>query len=100
MPKKQNKSTSTFAEAVYAIVATIPSGSTMTYKEVAIAIGRHHAARAVALVLAKNYDERIPCHRVIRSDGLVGGYNRGGSKIKQKILIKEARSSQAHKQVR
>lgn len=60
----------------------------MTYKEVAEAVGRPRAYRAVENILNKNYDPSIPCHRVIRSDGKQGGYNRGFAK-KRAILKKE-----------
>jgi methylated-DNA-[protein]-cysteine S-methyltransferase len=78
-----------FAEAVKAIVRTIPKGKVMTYKEVAIAAGKPFAFRAVANIMAKNYDPTVPCHRVIRSDGSLGGYNRGGEAAKRAILEAE-----------
>ena len=77
-----------FQKSVYKVVAKIPRGQTMTYKEVAIAIGRPKAYRAVGNALNKNYNKDIPCHRVIRSDGKIGGYNRG-SKRKLNLLKKE-----------
>lgn len=79
---------SDFAKAVYAIVARIPSGATLTYKDVARRAGRPNAYRAVGSILNKNRDKTIPCHRVIRSDGGVGGYNslRG---VKTDILRRE-----------
>jgi len=80
---------STFADKVRAIVRTIPKGSVFTYKEVATAAGNPRAARAVANAMAKNFDESVPCHRVIRSDGSLGGYNRGGPAVKKQILIAE-----------
>ncbi len=49
----------------------------MTYGEVAKALGKPGAARAVGTALSKNWDPQVPCHRVIRSDGGMGGYNRG-----------------------
>lgn len=79
----------TFKEQVFAVVKTIPAGKTMTYKEVATAIGKPKAARAVGTALKTNYDPAIPCHRVIRSDGQTGGYNRGADN-KKVILQKEA----------
>lgn len=66
-----------FTQAVYTVVKAIPTGQTMTYKQVAIAAGRPNASRAVGNILNKNYDPSIPCHRVVRSDGTTGGYNRG-----------------------
>ena len=71
-----------FAEKVRSVVRDIPRGTVMTYKEVAIAAGNPKAARAVANTMAKNYDKDIPCHRVIRTDGTLGGYNRGGDTVK------------------
>jgi methylated-DNA-[protein]-cysteine S-methyltransferase len=79
----------TFAEKVYEYTSTIPQGEVRTYKQVAKALGSPKAYRAVASALAKNFDSAIPCHRVIRSDGKMGGYNRGGESVKRKILIKE-----------
>lgn len=79
----------TFKEAVYDVVAKIPKGNVMTYKEVAIKIGKPNASRAVGTVLSKNFNPDIPCHRVIRSDGKMGGYNRGGITSKRTILEKE-----------
>lgn len=72
-----------FKEKVYEIVSRIPEGAALTYKEVALLAGNPQACRAVGNILNKNYDPSIPCHRVIRSDGKTGGYNRGAS---QKIL--------------
>jgi len=60
----------------------------MTYAEVARAIGRPKAARAVGNALNKNRDPEIPCHRVIRSDGRIGGYNKGTAR-KMRMLKKE-----------
>ncbi|MEN9920325.1 MAG: hypothetical protein RL538_218 [Candidatus Parcubacteria bacterium] len=78
-----------FQDKVKAVVRTIPKGKVMTYKEVASACGRPKAARAVANIMAANYDETVPCHRVIRSDGSLGGYNRGGIEKKRSILKSE-----------
>ncbi len=79
----------TFADKVRAIVAKIPKGKTMTYKQVAAKAGNPNAARAVGQVMRKNYDLGIPCHRVIRSDGIVGEYNRGGREEKLRKLRAE-----------
>ena len=78
-----------FTEKVYEYTKTIPAGKVATYRDVAIAIGHPQAVRAVANALAKNFDPDIPCHRVIRSDGSMGGYNRGGKHAKKTILIQE-----------
>lgn len=73
-----------FEEKVYWEVKKIPKGETRTYKNIAIQAGRPKAWRAVGNILSKNFNPRIPCHRVIRSDGKIGGYNRG---VRKKILI-------------
>jgi len=78
-----------FTSAVRAIVADIPKGEVRTYKEVAISAGKPKAARAVANIMAANYDPDVPCHRVIRSDGGLGGYNRGGTGVKAALLKRE-----------
>ena len=83
-----------FKEKVFDIVKGIKAGETMTYKKVAELVGRPKAYRAVGNILNTNYDPNIPCHRVVRSDGKVGGYNRGSAN-KEKILIKEAREAQS-----
>ncbi len=77
-----------FKDEVLKIVAKIPKGKTLTYKKVAILAGHPEAYRAVGNILNKNYNPKIPCHRVIRSDGKTGGYNRG-SENKAKILKSE-----------
>jgi O-6-methylguanine DNA methyltransferase len=77
-----------FKEKVFGIVRNIPRGKTMTYLEVAKKAGSPKASRAVGNILKTNYDPAIPCHRVIRSDGKLGGYNRG-SKRKEELLKEE-----------
>ncbi len=67
----------------------IPKGQVLSYKQVAYVAGKPGAARAVANTMANNYDETVPCHRVIRSDGALGGYNRGGVEKKRSMLIAE-----------
>ena len=69
----------TFADKVRNIVRKIPEGKTLTYQEVAKRAGNPKAARAVGAIMRTNYDESIPCHRVVRKDGSLGGYNRGGT---------------------
>jgi len=78
-----------FTSTVKQVVTGIPKGSILTYKQVAEKAGRPKAARAVANIMAANYDPDVPCHRVIRSDGGLGGYNRGGVSAKKKILLAE-----------
>lgn len=63
----------------------------MTYGQVAKMAGYPKASRAVGSILNKNYDKDIPCHRVIRSDGKIGGYNRGHSE-KVRLLREESYS--------
>lgn len=79
----------TFTDKVRAIVRKIPKGKTMTYKQVAAKAGNPKAARAVGAIMRSNYDESIPCHRVVASDGSMRGYNRGGVERKQEILFEE-----------
>lgn len=76
-----------FQKKVRDAVRQIPKGETRTYGEVAKAIGYPGAARAVGTVMKSNYDPTVPCHRVVRSDGKLGDYNRGGEKAKE-ILLK------------
>lgn len=80
--------TFSFQEKVYSVVKKIPKGKVLTYKEVASRAGNPNAARAVGSILKKNYNPQIPCHRVIRSDGVAGEYNRGRNK-KLTLLRKE-----------
>lgn len=70
-----------FTRKVYRVVLSIPLGETRTYKWVARKIGKPKAARAVGQALKKNpYPLIIPCHRVVASDGKLGGYSRGVGK--------------------
>lgn len=78
-----------FRQAVHTVVIQIPPGQVRTYGSVAMAAGYPGAARAVASLMKKNFDPTIPCHRVIRSDGTLGDYNRGGVEAKRAILQKE-----------
>ena len=80
---------SAFREKVIAVVKKIPKGKTMTYKQVATKAGNSKAARAVGTIMRTNYLPDVPCHRVIRSDGSFGDYNRGGSVRKREILERE-----------
>ena len=80
-----------FQKKVWNYLITIKKGSVKTYKQVAIAINRPKSARAVANAVGKNpLSPKIPCHRVIRSDGSIGGYSgKGGIKTKKKLLKNE-----------
>lgn len=79
-----------FQKQVYGVVKKIPKGKVMTYKEVARAVGRPRACRAVGNVLNKSasWRTKVPCHRVIRSDGFIGGYCKGTER-KIRLLTKE-----------
>ena len=77
-----------FQKKVFAAVKKIPRGQTATYREIASGLGNRKLARAVGNALNKNFDPEIPCHRVIRADGKVGGYNRA-SLNKARLLKKE-----------
>ncbi len=87
---KKLKGTS-FQKKVWKALLDIPKGRTITYKELARRIGRPDAVRAVANAVGANpLIVEIPCHRVIRSDGSLGGYSgKGGTKAKRALLIKE-----------
>ena len=80
-----------FQLKVWAYLMKIPRGRVKTYSQVAKAIGKPLAVRAVANAIGKNpYAPKIPCHRVIRSDGSLGGYSgKGGVKTKRFLLKKE-----------
>ena len=82
---------SKFQLKVWAYLKEIPRGSVKTYSQVAKDIGKPLAVRAVANAIGKNpYAPKIPCHRVIRSDGTLGGYSgKGGVKTKRLLLKKE-----------
>ena len=80
-----------FQLKVWSYLRKIPRGRVKTYSQVAKAIGKPLAVRAVANAIGKNpYAPKIPCHRVIRSDGSLGGYSgKGGVKTKRFLLQKE-----------
>ena len=80
-----------FQLKVWNYLKIIPKGTVKTYKQVAIAIKSPKSARAVANACGRNpYTPKIPCHRVIRSDGGLGGYSgRGGIKTKLRLLRSE-----------
>ena len=77
-----------FQIKVWKYLKTIKKGSVLTYSDVAKGIKKPRAVRAVANAIGKNpYAPKIPCHRVIRSDGSLGGYSgKGGIKTKKKLL--------------
>lgn len=87
----------TFAGKVYRACMAIPFGRTKSYLELAKSIGRDDAARAVATMMSKNSTPLVvPCHRVIYSSGLPGGFSAaGGEEMKLRLLKHEAARSGA-----
>ena len=82
-----------FQVSVWKELLKIPRGKTKTYKEIAIAIGKQNRSRAVANACAQNpYAPAVPCHRVVRSDGSLGGYSAdGGMERKRELLDMESK---------
>lgn len=78
-----------FKEKVLEVVRGIKSGKVMTYKTVAEKARNINASRAVGNFMKANFDNTVPCHRVVRSDGVVGDYNRGGTNKKIEMLKSE-----------
>lgn len=89
MPSKNNKQKLDFKSKVLQVVSLIPKGETYSYKQVATLAGNPQASRVVAQIMSNNYNQDIPCHRVIRNDGSLGGYNRGGEAVKRTKLRQE-----------
>ena len=87
MPRHKDR-THGFREKVYEVVRKIPLGKVLSYKEAARLAGRPRAFREVGNILNKNKDPKILCHRVIKSNGEIGGY-RAGQKKKIALLKKE-----------
>lgn len=83
------KTETNFADRVREVVRNISRGSVLSYARVAKISGAPGAARAVGTIMKNNFDSTVPCHRVVRSDGAVGEYNRGGSEAKKRLLMKE-----------
>ena len=84
-----------FELSVWNEIEKIPYGETRSYKDIAISLGKPNASRAVANACGRNPSPLIrPCHRVICSDGSIGGYSAsGGAKMKMKLLKKERANS-------
>ncbi len=78
-----------FRRRVYSVVARIPKGTVLTYGTVAARAGFPNAARAVGTAMAANRYRDVPCHRVVRADGTIGGYALGGSRLKAARLRRE-----------
>ena len=90
--KKYNFKVGTkFQKIVWNCIANIPEGKVLTYQELAKEIGHPNSFRAVASACGKNpHIQEIPCHRVVRKDGGLGGYSaKGGIKRKKYILETE-----------
>ena len=88
LPKNWREACTLFQRRVYEVLLKIPSGQVRTYGEIARAIGRPRAARAVGQALRRNrWAPMIPCHRVVASGGRLGGYSaRGGLARKRRLL--------------
>lgn len=83
-------------QAVYRKVAAIPYGHTASYGQVAAMVGMPRAARFVGTTMARNaYPVFIPCHRVIKSDGSIGGFAGGehGTELKRRMLALETKTA-------
>ena len=79
-----------FQQKVWAALRTIPPGEVRTYTDIAVQIGHPSSARAVANACGKNpYAPEVPCHRVIRSDGSIGGYSAEGGSEKKRAMLRE-----------
>ncbi len=86
--KNQNQENS-FKARVLKVVAKIPKGKTLSYKEVAMKAENPKAFRVVGNIMKNNADKNIPCHRVILGNGKIGKYNGLLGKDKQQIILQE-----------
>ena len=91
MKNKFKLNGTSFQKKVWKEILKIPKGKVKSYKDLAQSIGNSKSSRAVANACGKNpYPIKIPCHRVIRSDGGLGGYSgKGGIRAKRSLLKKE-----------
>lgn len=90
LPKGWREQCTTFQRKVYEQALKIPRGQVRTYAEVARAIGRPRAARAVGQALKRNpWAPVIPCHRVIAAGGRMGGYSGGGGRSRKRCLLRQ-----------
>ncbi len=90
MARQKSNNLTKFQWKVLEVTAKIPIGETRSYKWVAKKVGSPQAFRAVGSALKKNpYPVTIPCHRVIKEDGSLGGYSGGSTKKKAKLLAVE-----------
>ncbi len=84
-----NNNTLSIEEQVYMLVSSIPKGMVSTYKDVAVALGRPDISRLIGRILSRNPDPiAVPCHRVVMSDGSIGGYIYG-TDVKEELLRRE-----------
>ncbi len=87
-----------FERRVYAVVAKIPRGQVRSYRWVAARLGNPRLARAVGQALTRNTDPaHVPCHRVIRADGSLGGYRWGLAKKRRLLVAERQRRTQGKK---
>jgi O-6-methylguanine DNA methyltransferase len=89
---KNMKAYTPFQQAVWKACMEIPAGQTRSYKWIAERIGKPGAVRAVGTALGRNpFAPFVPCHRVIKSDGSLGGFSgAGGPAAKEKLLRRES----------
>ena len=95
-----NAKLSILTQKVYSLTKQIPKGKVIAYKGIAKELGNPKLARVVGNILNKNKDPKVPCHRIIRSDGRIGGYNQGcGKKLlllkKEGVKIKNRKVDQS-----
>lgn len=90
----------TFKEKVLAVVKKIPKGEVLSYGEVAMRAGNPLASRVVGNIMNKNRNPQVPCHRVIKSDGKIGGFAFGQQR-KIELLAREGYkpAQQLHEQL-
>ena len=97
MPLKPPENKTHFTRHVLRVISSIPTGQTLSYQQVARLAGSPKAFRAVGNILSKNFKTDIPCHRVVKSNGSIGRYNRGLD-LKKRLLEEEAKPHLALKQ--
>ncbi len=91
--EKESQNYSAFLQSVWKECLKIPKGKVLTYKQLAQKIGNPNASRAVGSALAKNpFAPYVPCHRVIRSDGGMGGYSAEGGIARKKQMLQKEKS--------
>ena len=79
----------TLSTKVYRKLLQVPNGKVTTYSELANAVGLKNGQRAIGMIMKKNpFPVIVPCHRVVKSDGKIGGYAYG-ERVKSKMLADE-----------